>query len=99
MRNMSPLSYALKNKPTKKPKFLATRYRLVSFLAYFSTMKLETTRLNFNGLHSFLSQKTELHITAVVTTSNPTSVFEAAICMEYIKEWYDFKSHLKTDSL
>jgi hypothetical protein len=60
----------------KTEALLAACFKLVSYLAYFSVLKMEKTcfsehTLTFNGLHSIVSLKTELFITAVVRTSNP----------------------------
>jgi hypothetical protein len=56
---------------------LAACFRLVSFLAYCSTLKMETrcsseTSVVFSRLHGVISQYTELFIKTAVRTSNPT---------------------------
>jgi hypothetical protein len=53
-------------------------FTVVSYSAYFSTVKLELicsseTSVDFSGLHGVIPQKTVLFITTAVRTSNPTS--------------------------
>jgi hypothetical protein len=77
-RNMMPPSSGLK-----------TKQKLVSCLAYASTLKMEATcsskmLANFNGLRDVIPQKVELFITTVERTSNPTHPFFIFIFKHFI---------------
>jgi hypothetical protein len=61
-RNISLPSSGSKNKQMKKQSLIATRFMLVSFLAYSSGLKTEVTcspkrRLSFNTLHGVISKR------------------------------------------
>jgi hypothetical protein len=72
---MLPPSSESKNKPSKKS--AGSKQSLVSCLAYSLTLNIEVTCssemvVNFNGLHSIISQQIEVFITTGVRTSSPT---------------------------
>jgi hypothetical protein len=66
----------LKSKPSKKPAFVAACCRLISFLAYASTLKMKVYvppkhHSTFMRLHGIISQMNKMFTVIAVRTLNP----------------------------